>query len=60
MNTKFIGTAAALAGMVLLAGCSNTLNGAQQDASKDTQAVGTAANNAAARPSRTWPRSEPM
>ena len=48
MNTKFIGTAAALAGMVLLAGCSNTLNGAQQDASKDTQAVGTAANNAAA------------
>ena len=37
----------ALAGVALLSGCSNTLNGAQQDASKDTQAVGAAADNAA-------------
>ena len=48
MNKSLLGTASALAALALLAGCSNTLNGAQQDASKDTQAVGSAANNAAA------------
>ena len=47
MKKNLFGTASALAGIVVLAGCSNTLNGAQQDASKDTQAVGTAASNAA-------------
>ena len=48
MNKAFFLAAPVLAGLVMLAGCSNTLSGAQQDASKDTQAVGTAAQNAAA------------
>ena len=48
MNNKIFVTAPLLAGLVLLAGCGNTLNGARQDAANDTQAVGTAAQNAGA------------
>jgi len=45
--TKTLGPAAlALAVGALLAGCSNTGKGVAEDASKDTQAVGTAADNA--------------
>ncbi len=47
MNTKIFGVAPALACMALLAGCGHTAEGVKQDATKDTQAVGTAADKAA-------------